>query len=134
MRLRAQDTTPPAATPTPPAASYVAPDYHVVLQGKAPLRVLVSEQQPMLAWKGEVEVRATRVTDGVKLYATKAEEQVGLVRMDDQSCWLRQDGKNFCAIPSALRLESDKPIRIWTARPDAWMTFTGPLIITPTAR
>ncbi len=134
MKLRAQETPPaPAPTPVPPVASYLAPDYHVVLQGKAPLRVLLSEKQPMLAWKGEAEVRTTRVTDGVPLYTAKAEEQVGLVRMDDQSCWLRQDGKNFCAIPTALRLESDKPIHIWTAKPDAWTTFTGTLIITPTA-
>ncbi len=131
MMLRAQEST-SVPVPAPPPC-YQAPDYHAVLQGKAPLRILVSEQQPMLAWKGEAEVRAVNAMDGTPLYTAKADEQVGVVRMEDQSCWLRQDGKNFCGVAAALRLESDKPIQLWTAKPDAWTTFAGALDITPTA-
>ena len=131
VRVRAQAPVPPVAEPI---ANYLPPDFHAVLAGKAPIRVLVISKQTMLAWKGDDEVRATSVPDDAKLYTAKAGEMVGLVRAaEEQSCWLRQDGKNFCAVPSVIRLESDKPFKVWTPKPDAWTTFTGPLIITPTA-
>lgn len=121
---------PPAA---PPVATYTPPDYHDVLAGKAPLRVLILSKLNMLAWKGDAEVRVITVPDNKCIYTCKPAEMVGLVRVaQDQSCWLRQDGKNFCAIPTTLRLESDKPFKLWTPRPDTWNSYPSPLIITPT--
>lgn len=117
-----QPTTPP----------YTAPDAQAVLVGKAPLRVLVSSRQSMLAWKGAAEVRATNAADAALLYAAPAGEQVGLVRVpEDQSVSLRKESKNFCPAPGVVRLASDQPIQLWT--PNTWVTYPGPLLITPLA-
>lgn len=132
-------TTPPTVpatdvvapvTPPPVIPPYVAPDLQAVLKGDAPVRILRT-QQTMLAWKGDGTVRAVPL-GGEPLYTAKPGEMVGLVRESSgQSCWLRQNGQNFCAVPTVLRLESNTPIKLWTPSPDAWTSYSTPLVITP---
>jgi SpoIID/LytB domain protein len=125
-------TLPAAAPPTVP--SYSAPAAADVLAEKSPLRLSLATRKGMVAWKGTGAVRAVSVPDSWTLYQSKADEQVGLVRAaPDQSCWLRQNGQNFCAVPALIRLESDKPIKLWTPQPESWITVAAPLLIIPTA-
>ena len=127
---------PGALTPTPAPAPpvYVAPGYPEVLAGKVPLRLLITTGQRMLAWKGAESVRTINTADGQPLHLAKTGEMVGIVRdADGASCWLRQNGNNFCAAPSTIRLLSVKPLRLWTPTPDTWLTLTPPVLIVPTA-
>jgi SpoIID/LytB domain protein len=131
----AQQTTPAPAGQGPAGqapAPYTAPNFRDVLGGKAPLRILAMTKQPMLAWKGGQTVRILRADDSTVLYTAKAGELVGLVR-DQAGCWLRQNGKNFTAVSGAIRLQSGKPIKVWTPNPDAWSTFDTTLVLVPTA-
>lgn len=121
----------PIMLPAPP--DYQVPAWRDVLAGTAPLRVLVCSGQSMLAWKGLGVVRAVDARSGAVLYEAKADEMVGLVREPNGAmCSLRQNGKNFCAVPASLRLESNRPIRMWTPQPDNWTSMPGPVVVVPT--
>ncbi len=131
-----QTPAPPAPAPAalPPGATmYQAPDYHDVLAGKAPLRILLTSGKTMLAWKGDAKVRVVDVAGNTELYSGNPAELVGLVRApEEQHLWLRQNNKNFREAPGLLRLESEQPITIWSPQPDAWIPYAGPLLIVPT--
>lgn len=131
LAVWAEPTATIGPTTPPPPPPYTAPAYRDVLAGKAPLRILVATRKTMLAWRGDGSVKVVSLADGTSLYTAKPNEQVGLTRATDQTCWLRQNGKNFCAAPSVLRLESEKPIRLWTPSPDAWATYAAKVILTP---
>jgi SpoIID/LytB domain protein len=118
----------------PPPTSYTAPDWHAVLAGKAPLRVLVASRQPMLAWKGTAAVKVVDPGTKKALYTAKAGETLGIARNAlDMTIWLRKDGTNVCGLPPAVRLESAAPLSLWTRTPDAWTSWPAPLTVTPLA-
>jgi len=120
----AQDAAPAPPTYTPPPAADV-------LAGKAPLRLLISARQTMLAWKGVGTVRVIDLNDGQPLYTSKPGEMVGMVFGEDGTCWLRQNSKNFRQAPASVRLASDQPIKLWTPVPNAWETHYTPVVIFP---
>jgi len=116
--------------PVPPP--YTPPSAKDVLAGKAPLRLLITVRQSMLAWKGDAAVRVTNA-NGEVVHTAKAGEMVGIVYdATGASCWLRQNGKNFCAAPATVRLVTDKPVKVWTPSPDTWLTLDAPVVIVPT--
>jgi len=136
VTLLAQGVT-PAPSPTapvpvtpPPLPPYVAPDYHEVLAGKTPLRVLLVAHKTMVAWKGDTTVHTSNIATNQEVNVAKSGEMVGIVRTPESTCYLRQNGKNFCTAPGTIRLSSSKSIAIWTPTPDTWITVRGPLIIT----
>ena len=67
------------------------------------------------------------------LYTAKAEEQVGLVRIGGSKLLAAPGRQKLLRHAHGIAAGVRQPIHIWTAKPDAWTTFTGPLIITPTA-
>ena len=123
---------PPLAQPAAPL--YTPPDYHAVLAGKAPLRILLLSGQTMLAWKSGSGIRVINLVDNSVMYTCTVGEMVGIARETaDKSAALRKDGKNFRVAPGVIRLESDKPIQLWTPGSNIWSGYPGPLIVTPTA-
>jgi len=115
-------------------AQSIPPAAADMLAGKAPLRLLMAARQTMLAWKGVGDVHVVNMADGVTLYTMKPGEMVGIVYdADGAGCRLRQDGKNFLAVPASVRLVSDKPVNVWTPSPDNWQTYDGTVVIVPTA-
>jgi SpoIID/LytB domain protein len=134
LLLVGRGIAPAQTSPAPaPSSPYTAPDYHSVLAGVDPLRVLVAGHVPMLAWKGDADVRVAYAATDANLYTAPAGQQVGLVRTADGGSALRQNGKNFLAVAETIRLVSAKPILVWTPQPDRWRTLRGPLTITPLA-
>lgn len=120
--------------PAAVAPVYTPPDYPAVLQGAAPVRVLLAAAQPMLAWKGAGEVRVLNAANGTPVYTAPAGELVGIAReTPDRSCALRKAGVNFAIVSGTLRLVSDKPLQYWTASPDNWSSSPGPLLVVPLA-
>ena len=116
------------------ADGYCPPALDDVLPGKAPLRVLLFDRLPMLAWKGEGNVQVLCVTSRENLYLAKMREQIGAVFDTERSQFsLRRNNQNFCRLPGAVRLQSDKPILIWQPGSDAWVRCTSPLIVIPSA-
>lgn len=138
-RVLAQQPAPAAPPPPPPPPivappPYVPPDYHDVLSGKAPLRVLAVSRQKMLAWKSDAEVKVTAVGEQAELATTKPAELCGIVLSpEDHGFSLRKEGKNFQPVTKAIRLTSEKPISLWTPTPDAWTSYATALVITPLA-
>ncbi len=126
---------PPAVAPPPaaPPSPYTAPDWHAVLAGTDPLRLLVVGHKAMLAWKGDADVRVSYAATDADVYTAHAGEQVGVVRTPEGGCALRQEGKNFLTVTEAFRLTSPKPILLWTPQPETWRIVHGPVVITPLA-
>lgn len=135
VRVCAQIPAPGDARPTPPP--YTAPAYGDVLKENAQLRVLVISRQKLLAWKGTSQVRILYAADGAVLHTMlgndKAAEMVGIRLAEDKSYQLRQNNKDFRKVDGALRLESNTPLKLWTASPDCWTTLPSPLIVIPLA-
>lgn len=120
--------------PVTPPPSYTPPEPRLVLAGTAPMRVLVVSRMAMLAWKGGDEVRVLDANARTPIYAGPADEQVGVANLpQDGGTVLRKAGKSFHTFPGAIRLESAKPLKLWTPDPDRWTTYPCPLVITPTA-
>lgn len=117
---------------SPPA--YTPPDYHDVLNGKAPIRILLISGQTMLAWKSDGGVRVVSLIDKSVLYTAEKDESVGVARMtDDRSMALRKHNANFCPAAGVLRLESDTPLKIWAPALQDFKDFPAPVIISPLA-
>lgn len=116
---------------SPAAPPYAPPSASEVFAGTAPLRLLVSSRQTMLAWKGEAAVRVVNLRDGETLYTSRPGELVGIVYDGAGAVSLRQDGKNFLPVPASVRLASDKPIKVWTPTPDMWQPHEAPVVIVP---
>ncbi|MHB0938753.1 MAG: SpoIID/LytB domain-containing protein [Armatimonadota bacterium] len=122
----------PVLVPASAPPTYTPPSASSVLAGKAPLRLLVNARQTMLAWKGNADVRIINPADGATLYTAKSGEMVGIVYDETgTTCQLRQNGKNFCTVPTGARLASEKPVKVWTPSPDAWQSLDAPIVIFP---
>ena len=130
-----QPAAPPPTLPqVAPSPAYTPPDYHDVLAGNASVRILLLSSQPMLAWKGEGEVRAVNLVDQTVLYTSPKDEQVGVVRVpEEHSVALRKNAANFCPVPGPFRLESDAALQLWESSANRWQNYPTPVVITPLA-